>query len=134
MSLEQIIGLSLLAGVALLYWREHPRQQTPAAPSPEPRGMEAIMARLDAPKSRAATLARGREVLDQFAADDEVGLVVIAIEPDAVTSHGALSDFDKLQAIAHLLNSLASDTTASSGDRERAQNAMSALGLRSTAR
>jgi len=133
MSLEQIIGLSLLAGAALLFWRDRRRQQTPPAPSPEPRGMEAIMARLDAPRSRAAILANCRDTLDEYAVDQEVGFVVIAIEPDAVISHSVLSDTDKVHAVAHLLKTLANDITASPLHRQRADTALLALGVRSTA-
>jgi len=134
MTSEQIIGLSLLAGAALLYWRDRRQQRQPAPPPPapaEPGGLAPLFAKLDAPHSRATTIAHGRDTLDQFAADAEVGLAVIAVEPDSIISHSVLSDSDKVHAIAHLLDSLAKDTTASPVHRHRAQAALLALGLRS---
>jgi hypothetical protein len=81
-------------------------------PAPEAEPSLARMLRLDQPKSRASTLRLGRDLLDQHEHDSKVGLIVIAIEPDGMTtSHAHMSPHDLLLAANSLLHSAAKSGT-----------------------
>ena len=113
MTPEQIIGLALLAGVVALYWRSHRRPGPPPAPSPKPVGLADLMAKLDAPRSRKNTVSMGRDLIDQHADNEDVGLLVIAVEPDNTTTHSVMSPEDEVRALAIILEALASNPDTS---------------------
>jgi hypothetical protein len=109
MTPEQIIGLALLAGVVALYWRDRRPAPPPPAAQPGPSGLADLMAKLDAPRGRKNTATLARELIEQHADNEEVGFLVIAVEPDSTTTHSVLSVEDKIQALAILLRDLAND-------------------------
>lgn len=101
-------ALAALAGLAICL-RECTRP-SPAAEPPAPRREPAaatlsdLMHDLDAPRSRAATTRRMRATIDQHATNEDVGLLCIAVEPDAVERHCVLTAADLRHAIDSLLD------------------------------
>ena len=88
------------------------------------------MLALDQPNSRSATLSRGRELLDQHQHDQGVGLVVIAIEPDGLTTwHASMSVDDALKAANSILGWAAERGHGALA--QRAKNAARATGVKS---
>lgn len=85
-----------------------------------------LMVSLDQPRSRTHTIAMGRRTLDQFANDEDVGLIVIAVEPEVVHTHMAVDLSDKMNAIGALLDSLERNREA---DRFRLDLCRQTLGL-----
>jgi hypothetical protein len=129
MTPEQIVGLALLAVVVALYWRSHRRPAPPPAPPPEPAGLVDLMAKLDAPHSRASTIHMGRMLLDQFATSRDVALVVIAVEPDCTHCHSSASVDHLLRAANIVLETIATNPRTHEATALRARHCQQALGF-----
>lgn len=77
--------------------------QVAPAESVEPT-LSDLMRSLDQPRTRARTVSMGRQILDQYGANNDVGLVVIAVEDDAIHLHAITAPDEELRAIGALLD------------------------------
>ena len=128
LSFEQIVGLSLVITAGWLAWRDLMARKAAARfASPPPRDLKALL-HLDHPHSRAGTLQFGRDLLETHLHNEDVGLVVISVEPDGcVESSMAMDVDDVLVSVSHLLDTVRQNRPDSAAHVRRCAEALAPI-------